>query len=192
MVRFTRSVIDALKLRRYVIVGHSMGGKTAQLLASRRPAGLTGLVLVAPSPASPTVLPKEQREALLHAYDSRESIAHVRDHILTALPLTDAQKERVIEDSLRGAPAAKQAWPTDAMLEDIRSDARLINVPTLVLSGEYDQVDPTQRLREEVLPYIPGSRLQVLPQAGHLPMLETPTAVARAISQFVAEPATSP
>jgi hypothetical protein len=31
------------------------------------------------------------------------------------------QKERVIEDSLRGAAAAKHAWPTQAMLEDIRS-----------------------------------------------------------------------
>jgi pimeloyl-ACP methyl ester carboxylesterase len=132
------------------------------------------------------LLPDAQREALLHAYDSRESIAYVRDHILTALPLTDAQKERVIEDSLRGAPAAKQAWPTQAMLEDIRSDARLINVPTLVLCGERDQVDPTSRLREEILPCISGSQLQVLPHTGHLCMLEAPAAVAQAIRQFVA------
>ena len=182
-----QSVIEALQLQRYVIVGHSMGGKTAQLLASRRPAGLAGLVLVAPSPPGPTVLPDSEREALLHAYDSRESIAYVRDRILTALPLTDAQKELIIEDSLRGAPAAKQAWPTQAMLEDIRSDARRIDVPTLVLSGEHDQVDPTSRLREEVLPCIAGSQLQVLPRSGHLPMLEAPAAVARAIRQFVAK-----
>jgi 3-oxoadipate enol-lactonase len=182
-----QAVIDALELKRYVVVGHSMGGKTAQLLASRRPAGLLGLVLVAPSPPSPTVLPDEQREALLHVYDSRESIAYARDHIITALPLTEAQKERVIEDSLRGAPAAKQAWPTQAMLEDIRSEVRRINVPTLVLSGEHDQVDPATRLREELLPYISGSQLQILPQAGHLPMLEAPAAVAQAIRQFVAK-----
>ena len=166
-------------------LGTRWGGKVAQLVASRRPVGLVGLVLVAPSPPSPTVLDNEQLQILLHAYDSRESIAYTRDHILTTLPLTNAQKERVVEDSLRGAPAARRAWPTQAMLEDIRSDARRINVPTLVLSGERDQVDPTARLREELLPCIPDSQLQILSQVGHLPMLEAPDVVARAIRAFV-------
>ena len=180
-----QGVIRALKLTRYLVVGHSMGGKVAQLLASRRPTGLVGLVLVAPSPPSPTVLPNDQREQVLHAYDSRESVAYVRDHILTALPLSEAQKERVVEDSLRGSPAAKQAWPTRVMPEDIRSAARLINVPTLVLSGEHDQVDPTSRLREELLPCIADGRLQVLSRVGHLSMLEKPEAVAQAIEEFI-------
>src|SRR5437868_3501576 len=34
------SLIEHLALKKYVLVGHSMGGKVAQLLASRRPAGL--------------------------------------------------------------------------------------------------------------------------------------------------------
>lgn len=182
-----QGVIAALELRRYVIIGHSMGGKTAQMLASRRPVGLAGLVLVAPSPPAPTVLQDEQRETILHVYDSRESIARARDHVLTALPLTEAQKERVVEDSLRGTAAAKHAWPTQVMLEDIRSEAGRINVPTLVLSGEADQVDPTAILRDKVLPYIPGAQLQVLPQSGHLSMLEAPEAVSRAIRLFVAK-----
>ena len=180
-----QGVIEAMQLDHYVLVGHSMGGKTAQLLASRRPIGLRGLVLIAPSPPSPTILPEEQREALLHAYDSSESVAYVRDHILTTLPLTQAQRAQVIEDSLRGAPQAKRAWPTGMMLEDIRSEVSRITVPTLVVSGAHDQVDTTERLRQELLPYIAGAQLTVLPGVGHLSMLESPRAVAQAIEQFV-------
>ena len=47
-----RQIVQALGLRRFVLVGHSMGGKIAQLLASQQPPGLEGLVLVAP--ATPT------------------------------------------------------------------------------------------------------------------------------------------
>jgi pimeloyl-ACP methyl ester carboxylesterase len=48
-----QGVIEALELKRYLLIGHSMGGKVAQLMASRRPKGLAGLVLVAPSPPQP-------------------------------------------------------------------------------------------------------------------------------------------
>jgi pimeloyl-ACP methyl ester carboxylesterase len=181
-----QGVIDAFELDDYVVVGHSMGGKVAQLLAARRQPGLRALVLVAPSPPSPTLLPKDQREAMRHAYDSPESIAFLRDHILTALPLTEAQRQRVITDSLRVTPQAKAAWLAGMIAEDIRAEVARINVPTLVLSGERDQVDPTERLRRELLPHIPGARLQVLPGAGHLPMLETPQELARSIRQFIA------
>ncbi|TFW28100.1 alpha/beta fold hydrolase, partial [Duganella callida] len=43
------AVVASLGLQRYVLVGHSMGGKAAQLAASRRPPGLQALVLVAPA-----------------------------------------------------------------------------------------------------------------------------------------------
>jgi pimeloyl-ACP methyl ester carboxylesterase len=59
-----QSVISAMEIKRYLVVGHSMGGKVAQLVASRRPVGLVGLVLVAPSPPSPTVLDNEQLQIL--------------------------------------------------------------------------------------------------------------------------------
>lgn len=57
------ALIEQLHLRKYVLVGHSMGGKVAQLLASRRPAGLVGLVLVAPASPAPNRLPEDAKAA---------------------------------------------------------------------------------------------------------------------------------
>lgn len=182
-----QGVIEALGLKRYVIVGHSMGGKTAQLLASRGLPGLEGVVLVAPSPPSPMMVSDEQRTAMAGAYASRESIGWVLDNVLTATPLAPVRREQVIEDSLRGAPQAKAAWPNLAMREDITADVAAINVPVQVISGELDKVDRVETLRAELLPRIAGARLEVLPGIGHLSPLEAPSAVAAAIRRFVAE-----
>jgi pimeloyl-ACP methyl ester carboxylesterase len=112
-------VIAALNLRRYVLVGHSMGGKVAQLMASRRPAGLAGLVLVAPSPPQPMAMPAPAREMMTGAYATRETVEATIDNVLTAKPLTAEDREQVISDSLRGAPPAKLAWPKATSLEDV-------------------------------------------------------------------------
>jgi pimeloyl-ACP methyl ester carboxylesterase len=177
-------VIEALNVQRYVLIGHSMGGKVAQLLASRRPKGLAGVVLVAPSPPSPMTLPNEQRAAMASSYASRESVSWVLDNVLTATPLSPAHREQVIADSLRGAPQAKAAWPNATMLEDITSDVLAIDVPVMVIAGEHDQVDRVETLQRELLPRIAGARLHVLPGVGHLSPLEAPAMVAKVIRQF--------
>lgn len=179
------AVIESLQLGNFVLVGHSMGGKAAQLIASRRPRGLQGLVLVAPSPPSSTDVGDAQRNDMLHAYESPESVAFVRDHILTYRSLPDDLKQQVVEDSLRGAPQAKIAWPTVALLDDHAADASRIEVRTLVIAGDQDKVDTVETLRREVLARIPQGRMEVLEGVGHLSPLEAPAEVAAAIGRFL-------
>lgn len=179
-------IIETLDLQRYVLVGHSMGGKVAQFIASRRPNGLQGLVLVAPSPPSLMLLSADERATLTGAYRSRESVEFVIDHVLTAKPLDAACREMIIEDSLNAAPQAKAAWPEVAMREDIRAAVASIDVPTIVISGELDQVDRVVTLRTELLPRIPQATMHVLPGVGHLAPLEAPAEVARIIENFLA------
>ena len=179
-------VIEALALERYIIVGHSMGGKVAQLIASRRPRGLIGLALVAPSPPSPMRLSLEVREGMVNAYDSREAIVATVEQVLAPGGLSPDDLENLVTDSLRGAPAAKAAWPLATSQEDITAEVAAIEVPVIVVSGEDDRVDPPEILRRELIPRIDTAQLTVLPGVGHLLPLEAPREIARLIGTFAA------
>ncbi|MFD7819520.1 alpha/beta fold hydrolase [Streptomyces sp. NPDC059785] len=170
----------------YVLVGHSMGGKASQLVAARRPAGLAGLVLVAPAPPlPPAMVTEEYRQGLSHAYDSPESVAYALGQVLTATPLPEGVRGTAVRDSLAAGAEARREWPLHGIARDITRAARDIEVPVTVLAAEHDVVEPPQVLREHLLPHIPHATLTTIPGAGHLLPLEAPGAVATAIGDFL-------
>ena len=184
MAADAQAVIAALDLERYILVGHSMGGKVAQLVASRRPRGLIGLALIAPAPPSALHLPLDVRQGMVHAYDTRESIIATLGQVLAPNGLDAADLDMVIADSLAGAAAAKAAWPLSASQEDITPALAHIAVPTMIVTGACDRVDPPDVLRRQLLAHIPQARFHVLAKAGHLLPLEVPGAVASLIGDF--------
>lgn len=178
------SLIAALRLRGYVLVGHSMGGKVALHLASRRPEGIVGMVLVAPASPAPTHFSDEGKAQQLHAYDNRETVMQTIA-FLSARNLPPPLIEQIVEDSLSGAPEAKSAWPTSAILEDVSSDVSGINVPTLVLAGQHDRLDSIDQHRREIVERIAGAELKVITGSGHLIPIDEPSQLADAIVDFV-------
>ncbi|MBT2411986.1 alpha/beta hydrolase [Streptomyces sp. ISL-12] len=181
----TLAVIADAGVTDYVLVGHSMGGKVAQLVAATRPAGLRGLVLVGSAPAKPAAgTTPEYRETLSHAYDSDESVAGARDHILTATELPESIKSRIVTDSRAGTDAARTEWPLRGIAEDIREHTRMISVPALVVAGENDRVEPVDVLVGNLVPYLSRNDFTVIPDTGHLIPLEAPADLVDAITSF--------
>lgn len=178
-------IVDALHLRRYVLVGHSMGGKIAQFLASQRPPGLAGLVLVAPATPTPQNIPEPARQAQLHAYDNRENALQTVAFLTSHAP-NDAMREQILADNFAfRSPQAKLAWPTSLAYEDISAVVGKIAVPTLILAGDQDRQDPLEQHRREVLPRIPGAKIEVIRESGHLIPIDQPHQLAEAIRAFV-------
>jgi len=67
------------------------------------------------------------------------------------------------------------------MIEDISSAVLNINVPTLVLAGENDQVERVATLEQELFPRIRDAQMKVIPRSGHLSLLEVPDEIAAGI-----------
>jgi pimeloyl-ACP methyl ester carboxylesterase len=169
----------------FVLVGHSMGGKVAQLLASRNPAGLRGLVLVAPATPTPLALPAEILRGFATVYDTRESIEGALENMLVSKPLPYDLHEQVIADSLVGSPGAKAGWPLVMSQEDISGELAGIQVPVLVIAGGADKVDPVEAHQSELLPRLADAEFHVIPGIGHLVPLQAPVEVAGLVSGFL-------
>jgi pimeloyl-ACP methyl ester carboxylesterase len=137
LARDAREVIRALQIARYVLVGHSMGGKASQLLASQRSEGLEGLVLIAPAAPTPQNIPEPARQQQLHGYDNRENAIQAMAFLTYQMPSAEVQ-EQIISDNFAGSPGAKLAWPTSAAYEDISAQVKNIAIPTLLVAGEQE------------------------------------------------------
>jgi proline iminopeptidase len=65
-----------------------------------------------------------------------------------------------------------------------------LRVPTLILVGDHDQVDPS--ISKDMQTRIPGSKLVVLPESGHMTFVDQPELFRRAVDEFVHPPAAAP
>ena len=67
---------------------------------------------------------------------------------------------------------------------DSRPSLAAIKCPTLVLVGDSDEATPPD-LAREMTAAIPGAKLVVVPQCGHLSTIERPAAVNKALVEWM-------
>lgn len=179
------ALIKELNIDRFVLVGHSMGGKIALALAARQPTGLEGLVLLAPSPPSPEPMADKERAYLLSGFGERAAAEETLRRV-TNVPLAPAVREQAIEDMLRASWPAWKAWLETGSRENICDQMKRIEVPVLVVAGECDRTMTPHLLEREVVARLPDACLHVVFGAAHLLPLEAPEPVAALIKSEVA------
>lgn len=182
-----QSVIGTMGYTDYVLVGHSMGGKMAQVLTARWPAGLAGVVLVAPAPARPVGSTEVLQQLTMHAYDDEQSVQQSIDQMLTYQPLTAELRKQIVEDSLRAGDEARLAWPKYVMVQDVSAGLTDVDIPVLVIAGNHDRVEPPAVLSDHLLPLMSHASMTVPEDTGHLSPLEVPDQVASHITTFTAQ-----
>jgi len=172
-----------------VLVGHSMSGKVAAVLAAREPAWLRGLVLVTASPPSPEPMTDDAKAKLLAFDGSREAAADYVDGI-TASRLPDDLRNLAIDDAMRASLAAWKAWVTGGSQENWAPRVGVLGVPTHVIAGADDPSLGERIQRDRVLPHFPEAKLVVI-DGGHALPLENPDGLHREIASFAARLASS-
>lgn len=175
---------DTLGLHRFSLLGHSMGGMVAERIAVLAPQRVRALLAIAPVPCggiayAPTTL------ALL------EAAATQLEH-----------RSSIIDRSTGGRlPASWVAWKTaysaacstpaafaaylQAWAHTDFSDAILGTHPVKVLVGAHDPTFTAALMARTYGQRYRAASIEVLPNAGHYPMNETPLALVSAIEAFL-------
>jgi pimeloyl-ACP methyl ester carboxylesterase len=201
--RLLVGLLEQLALQQTVVIGSSLGGWIAADLALRAPARVRALVLVDAGGVVPTACERRkalaimQGAALLAPYAPRfRTLVASRRHLRSlALRYTFARPREVAADlvymALPSEPdpgfqaalyAAKRSW-SEAWCDGLTE----IACPTLIVWGDSDSLLPIRHAREYARRIV-GSRLYVISEAGHLPMLERPREFNRVVLDFLADP----
>lgn len=176
------AVLDAAQIGRAHVVGLSLGGAVAQELALAHPRRVRSLALLstfaAQSPRGRALL--EAWRALYPAICADPQLRRPWELQAYAWLFTDRfwRSDANVRAALRFAATQPQQTPqgfigqVDAALShDTRDRLGHLDVPTLVLHGELDQLSPKANA-EELARLIPGAEIEILPDVGHAVNLE--------------------
>jgi len=179
-VKILARFIEELELQKVVPVGHSLGGAIALQLALDYPILLGGIVLVG-SGAKLGVLP-----ATLEGLrtDFSTGVDLVISQMGFASKADPQQVTLVKEEAKRCNPKIGYADFFACSQFDIRDRIPEIQVPTLVLVGDQDQLTPV-KWSNWLAANIEKAELEIIPQAGHYVMIEQPVQVNQAITSFI-------
>lgn len=166
------------------VAGHSLGGAVAQVLALRHPQRVKGLILISTCAKVPPGDATHQLLGLVPAPFRRVVFLSAVRKLLLA-PSASGDAIGLTLDEVGGCPARTVHHDTAiGRAMDVGDVARALRVPTLVLCGARDRLTPPE-LSRQLSGMIAGSRLHIVPAAGHMLPLEAPDVVNHAIAEFI-------
>jgi pimeloyl-ACP methyl ester carboxylesterase len=176
---------------KFALVGLSMGGIVAMEVIRRVPLRVTRLALLDTTPFSETPAQAAAREP---------QIARARAGRVAEVVAEDMKPDYLAPGPGRAAVLkAVMAMAQDLGPEvyvrqsralqrrpDQQRTLRAVRAPTLILCGRHDGLTPVRR-HELMESLIPGSRLEIIEDAGHLPTLEAPEATTDALLRWLGQ-----
>ena len=175
-----------------VLAGLSMGGYVSMAFCRRHAGRLAGLILCATRPHADSPEGKQNRTDSAALAQQRGVHAAVSG-LQTKLMAPDTYTRR--PDLVDTVKAMTESTPLEGVVGDLlgmreRPDSlatlAAFERPALILHGAEDQIIPISEA-EKTQATLPNSRLEIIPEAGHLLNLEQPQAFNSAVRRFLAQ-----
>jgi pimeloyl-ACP methyl ester carboxylesterase len=176
---------DELGWRNFVLLGHSMGGTAMQRVLADAPDRVRGLLGISPVPATGVPFDEQGWQLFSSAAEDRKSRYAIID-LTTGNRLSPTWIDRMVQFSLDQSDvpafgAYLEAWAHTDFSAEVQGNA----VPVLVVVGEHDPALGAPVMQQTFLQHYPNASLEVLPNAGHYSMFETPVALLTCAERFL-------
>lgn len=183
--RLARDVLqlaDALGVVRFVVCGHSFGGKVAMRLAALAPERVAGLVLIGAVGPGKVPLTCEAVDPIL---DRATDVAFVRESFRPWFSVWPRPElDRSLENFARTPGWAHRAVCEIALWTDITAELTSLSAPALLIAGEHDPVYGPAYRREAVMPVLAHAQMATI-DCGHGLILERPEEIATQCERFL-------
>ncbi len=173
-----------------VVCGLSMGGYVTLALYRIYPELFKGMILTSTRSGSDSPEGKANRDAGVKNVQVH-GVAYIVDNMLPKLvspvtfasnkPLVNTIDDIMLETSVNGVVGALQGMRDRPDSTPLLSQ---VQCPVLIIHGADDQLIPVSEA-QLMHQQLPGSRLVVIPEAGHLPNLEQPELFNQAVREFL-------
>lgn len=174
---------------RFALAGHSMGGYIAFEIMRQAPGRVAKLALINTQARPDTPEATTRRRGQIARAQAGEYHA-VLDDLFPAFVHPSRREVASLRQLVRdmGDDIGSEAFVRQQTAIISRPDSRpmlaWIKCPTLVLTGDQDNTIPNL-LSKEMADGIPGAKLTILPDCGHLPQPEQPEATAAALVEWL-------
>jgi pimeloyl-ACP methyl ester carboxylesterase len=180
-----RALIDQLGFDKVSLVGHSMGGKFIQKVAVDAPGRIRRMVAVTPVPASAVPF-DEQGWGLFSG--AAENIGNRRAILdfTTGSRLSAVWLDHMAAAS--GGNCTKEAFAAYLLAwakSDFHREVIGNEIPIKVIVGEHDGAISADVMKATYLTWYKNAELEIMLNAGHYPMNETPIALATSMEAFL-------
>ena len=181
------AVLEFFGTRDAVICGLSVGGMIAQGIAAERPDLVKALILCDTGAKIGTPDMWEDRVRMVQTQGSEAMADAVMERWFTADFRANDPGFPIWRNMLCRTTAGGYAGTCQAIADtDLMESTSRLRVPCLGICGDQDGATPPDLVRETVA-LVPGSRFELVRNAGHIPCVEQPQVTTDLITGFVQE-----